>query len=118
VLQAVLQKRGGLTGAEFESLVISELYKQVRNLHIDANFYHLRTQDGAEVDLLLELESGYIAFEIKMSEKTRPTDARHIRNVASILDKPLLHGFVISNDTETFTLASQITAVNAAYFLG
>jgi predicted AAA+ superfamily ATPase len=118
VLQAVLQKRGGLTGAEFESLVISELYKQVRNLHIDANFYHLRTQDGAEVDLLLELESGYIAFEIKMAEKTRSADARHIRNVASILDKPLLHGFIISNDPETFTPASQITAVNAAYFLG
>jgi predicted AAA+ superfamily ATPase len=87
-------------------------------LHIDANFYHLRTQDSAEVDLLLELESGYIAFEIKIAEKTRPADARYIRNVASILDKSLLHGFVISNDTETITFTSQISAVNAAYFLG
>ena len=40
VLQAVLQKRGGMTGSEFESLVVAELYKQARCFAGDAR--HLR----------------------------------------------------------------------------
>ncbi|MDR3342063.1 MAG: DUF4143 domain-containing protein [Treponema sp.] len=87
-------------------------------MQLDARLYHLRTQDGAEVDCLVELENGYIAFEIKMAEKIRPADAWHLRKLADILDKPLLHGFIISNDTETACIADDITAVNAAYFLG
>jgi predicted AAA+ superfamily ATPase len=118
VLQAVLLKRGGITGNEFESLVIAEIFKQVKCLNMDARFYHYRTHDGSEVDLLLEMESGYIAFEIKMTEKVRPTDARHVKNLGEILDKPLLHSFILSNDTSTTQIAPGITACNVAYFLG
>ena len=117
VLQAVLQKRGGMTGAEFESLVISELYKQAQNLFSDASFYHLRTHDGKEVDLLVELQEGYFAFEIKMAEHVVRTDARHLIDLETILDKPLLHAFVLSNDMETHEFSPQITAVNVAAFL-
>jgi predicted AAA+ superfamily ATPase len=118
VLQAVLQKQGGLTGAEFESLVVAEIYKQLRCIHLNPPLYHLRTHDGLEIDLLLELQSGYIAFEIKMAAKARPTSAKHLRSLAPLLDKPLLHSFVISNDPETRQLAPDITAVHGAYFLG
>ena len=118
VLQAVLQKRGGMTGAEFESLVVSELYKQAQNVFSDATFYHLRTHDGKEVDLLVELQDGYFAFEIKMAEHVAKTDARHLRNLESILDKPVIHAFVLSNDMETKSFDSNITAVNVAAFLG
>jgi len=48
VLQAVLRKRGGTTGGEFESLVVAELYKQARSIGCQASFFHLRTQDGLE----------------------------------------------------------------------
>jgi len=118
VLQAVLQKQGGTTGAEFESLVIAEIYKQVRCLQMDISFYHLRTQDGYEVDLLLELPQGYIAFEIKMAEKIKLTELKRLKKLNDLLDKPLLHAFVLSNDDQTHELAPNITAVNAAYFLG
>jgi predicted AAA+ superfamily ATPase len=118
VLQAVLQKQGGITGAEFESLVVAEIYKQMRSVMLDRPIYHLRTQDGAEIDLLIELQEGYLAFEIKMADKTRPSDARHLKNLSLMLDKPLLHGFVLSNDNETQPFAPGITALHAAYFLG
>lgn len=118
VLQAVLQKRGGMTGEEFESLVVAELYKQTRCLAGDANFYYLRTVDGREVDLLIETPQGYFAFEIKMTDKVSAGDARHLRGLAEFLDKPLLHSFILSNDPETKLISNDITALHAAYFLG
>ncbi len=118
VLQAVLQKRGGMTGAEFESLVVSELYKQAQNVFSDASFYHLRTHDGKEIDLLVELQDGYFAFEMKMAEHVAKTDARHLRDLETILDKPVIHSFVLSNDMETKQFDTNITAVNVAAFLG
>lgn len=118
VLQAVLQKRGGTTGAEFESLVVSEIYKQAKNIFANVSFYHLRTQDGKEIDLLVETQDGYFAFEIKMAEHVTITDARHLMSIDSILDKPLLQGFVLSNDVETHQFTNNIQAVNVAMFLG
>jgi uncharacterized protein len=78
IIQAVLQKRGGITGNEFESLVIAEIYKQARIIQKPVTFFHLRTHDGREVDLLLELPEGYLAFEIKMADSVRENDARHL----------------------------------------
>ena len=118
VLQAVLQKRGGTTGAEFESLVVSEIYKQAKNIFANVSFYHLRTQDGKEIDLLVETQDGYFAFEIKMAEHVTIADARHLMSIDSILDKPLLQGFVLSNDVETHQFTNNIQAVNVAMFLG
>ena len=118
VVQAVLNKRGGMTGHEFESQVVSEIYKQTKNLLRQASFYHLRTHDGKEVDLLVELPDGYFAFEIKMTEHVSATDARHLRDLETILDKPLLHAYLLSNDNETHHFTESITAVSAAYFLG
>jgi len=117
VLQAVLQKRGGITGFEFESLVVAELFKQLRSNRVDAPLYHLRTLDGREVDLLVELPSGYIAFEIKMTERVAASDARHLRGLAEFLDKPLIHSFILSQDPRTTVVSEGITAVHAAAFL-
>ena len=118
VLQAVLQKRGGITGQEFESLVIAEIFKQTKTLQKPASFYHLRTQDGKEVDLLIEFPDGYFAFEIKMTEHVTKTDARHLKNLEDILDKPVLKAFILSNDLSTSYFDDNIIAINAAMFLG
>ena len=118
VLQAVVQKRGGLTGFEFESLVVAELYKQAHCSFADARFYYLRTLDGREVDLLIELPQGYLAFEIKLSNRIAAVDGRHLKGLGAFLDKPLLHSFILSNDPETKDIAQEITAVHVAYLLG
>lgn len=118
VLQAVLKKSGGVTGGEFESAVVSEIYKQVKNSEVEASFYFLRTHDQKEVDLLLEFENHYYAFEIKKAKRVSSVDARHLNNLDKILDKPIKHAFVLSNDPETKQLGENITAVNVAMFLG
>ena len=117
VQKAILQKRGQLAGNEYESAVIAEIYKQTKVLHFHSSFYHLRTHDGTEVDLLLETEKGFIAFEIKMTEHAGRKEARHIRKLPEILNKPLLYGFVLSNDQEIKKIGSNILALPAAMFL-
>lgn len=118
VLQAVLKKRGAPSGSEFESLVIAEMYKQAKQITVPVSFYHLRTNDGREVDCLVETAEGFYAFEIKMTEHVQRTDARHLAALADILDKPLLHSFVLSNDVTTQQIDERITAVNVIQFLG
>lgn len=119
VVQAILGKQAQPNGNEFESIVVSEIYKQTKQVDSNARFYHLRTSDGREVDLIVEVESGYFAFEVKLTDHVSKTDARHLRELNEILnDKPLLHSFVLSNDIQTCELGDNITAIHAAYFLG
>lgn len=117
VQKAILQKRGELTGGEYESAIIAEIYKQTRVLGLYDSFYHLRTHDGAEVDLLLETEKGMMAFEVKMTEHADKKDARHILALKEILKQPVVHGFVLSNDPEIKKLYDHIWAIPAAMFL-
>lgn len=118
IIQTILQKRGGITGNEFESLVIAEIYKQTRTLQNSANFFHLRTHDGKEVDLIIELPEGYLAFEIKMKDIIGKQDIRHLTNLGELLDKPLLKAFVLSNDPQTKYFDDNIVALNVVHFLG
>lgn len=118
ILNAVLQKQGGLTGNEFESLVISEIYKQIATAELPARLYHMRSHDGREVDLLIEMPEYYLAFEIKMSEKVNSGDARNFQGLNEILNKPLKHAFILSNDPETKHFGNNISAINASMFLG
>ncbi|GHT48115.1 hypothetical protein FACS1894102_0390 [Spirochaetia bacterium] len=126
ILQTVLQKRGGLTSSEYQSAVNVEIHKQILNSKYCAgiNFYHVCTYDGTNVDLLLEIKDtnaetscGYFAFKIKMTDKIRETDARHLKILEEVLDKPLRHGFILSNDITTRQITKNITAINTAYFL-
>jgi predicted AAA+ superfamily ATPase len=118
VVQAVLHKRGGMTGNEYESAIVAEIYKQAKNVQSPAQFSFLRTHDGMEVDLLLELADGYYAFEIKMADRVNHVDARHLRGLEKILDKPLKKAFLLSNDEETKCFDDKTLAVHAAMFLG
>ena len=117
VMRAVLQKNDDLNGHEFESAIVSEIYKQAKVTNEELSFYHLRTLDGREVDLLIETEHGYLAIEIKRSETVRSVDAKHLKGLDKILDKPVLHRFIISNDLTLRDLEDGITAIPAVQFL-
>ena len=118
IIQAVLHKRGGMTGNEYESAIIAEIYKQAKNIQLLAQFYFLRTHDGKEIDLLLEFPDYYYAFEIKMANKVNKVDARHLYGLEEIVDKPIKKAFILSNDEETQHFDDKIVALHAAMFLG
>ncbi|MDP6775530.1 MAG: ATP-binding protein [Candidatus Latescibacteria bacterium] len=117
VQRALLGRRGEPTGEEFESAVVAEVYKQVNNARLPVHCHHLRTVDGREIDLLLECDEGFVPIEIKMAERVAPADARHLRNLDAILDKPVLHALLMSNDPRAQVLDKGITAVPAAWML-
>ena len=118
VLRAVLQKhKNMLTGSEFESAIVAEIYKQIKTYRLPLNCYHLRTQDGREIDLLLEAADYFIAIEVKMSEHIHYKDTAHLRDLQTILPKPIKHSFILSNDVEVKHFGENITAVHAAAFL-
>ncbi len=117
VQRALLGRRGDPTGEEFESAVVAEVYKQMKTSRLPVHCHHLRTVDGREIDLLLECDEGFVPIEIKMAERVAPADARHLRNLDSILDKPVLHALVLSNDGRIQELGKGITAVPVAWAL-
>jgi len=117
VMRAILQKNDVLNGHEFESAIVSEIYRQSKIISEELSFYHLRTSDGREIDLLIESEQGYIAIEIKNSETIRAVDGRHLKGLEEVLEKPLLYRFVISNDLNARDLGNGITAISAVQFL-
>ncbi len=118
VIHAVLNKRGGLTGNEHESAIVSEIYKQAKSVDSAVQFSFLRTHDGKEVDLLLEFQDFYYAFEIKMAERVNRTDAKHLFGLEEILDKPVKKAFLLSNDVDTKYFDEKTIAIHAAMFLG
>ena len=117
VLRSVLGRRGELTGEEFESAVVAEIFKQVHNANLPSELFYLRTYDGREVDLLVELEEGFVAIEVKMTEHAASTDARHLRGLETIVRRPVLAGLVVSMDSEVRKLSRDVYAVPAPWLL-
>ena len=110
--------QGELSGHEFESALVAEMYKQSKNLGFSGAFYHLRTLDGREVDVLIETPDGYFGIEIKNTRHIHPTDGKNLIGLDSILDKPVLQQIILSQDPQVKTVGNGITAIPAALFLG
>lgn len=100
VRRAVLRRTGPVDGAEFETAVLAEIWKRIRTARLPVECFHLRTQDGREVDVLVETPDGYFAVECKSGISATISDARHFEGLDGILDKPLLAGIVVSNDPQ------------------
>lgn len=105
IRRGILRRTGDPDGHELETVVVAECLKQGALTRTGVEFHHLRTVDGREVDLLLELDRGYVAIEVKLSERVTDSDARHLRDLSSLLDKPLLAGIVASHDPQARRLA-------------
>lgn len=68
---------GALSGAILETWVVSEIIKNFNNNGVPANFYYLRTKDGSEIDLLIELNGVIYPLEIKKTTHPSKNDIGH-----------------------------------------
>jgi predicted AAA+ superfamily ATPase len=80
-------------GHIFENYVVTELLKQAKALHARHDCYFYRTQDGAEVDLLLHVEQGVIAVEMKWGSHSSSSDVRALSDLE--LDLPILQKVIL-----------------------
>ncbi|MBT3296586.1 MAG: ATP-binding protein [Verrucomicrobia bacterium] len=66
-------------GRSFEHFVVTEALRRNDYLKKDFRFSHLRTKDGAEIDLVIERPGqSTVLVEIKSSTQVDPTDVRHL----------------------------------------
>ncbi len=117
VQRSCLTRRGEPTGREYESAVVAEIHKQLVSARLRAELFHLRTYDGREVDLLIELSEGFVAIEIKQTRHVSPVAARGLRGLQALLDRPLLLSLVLSEDREVRWLTNEVLALPSAWAL-
>jgi uncharacterized protein len=68
-----------LLGAMFETYIVNQIIRLSSELIMPPKFYHWRTNGGAEVDLLLELNGEFYPIEIKCKTKLTKFDAKSLQ---------------------------------------
>jgi len=68
-----------LLGAIFESWGVGWVHRQVQRLPLAPVLYHWRTQNGAEVDVVLDYGGKLYPIEFKASSRLSKHDSRGIR---------------------------------------
>lgn len=87
-------------GSLFENMVMSEYMKYEYNHGNNATAYFWRDNHKNEIDLLAEPNLKASAFEIKASATARPNQFATIDRIASQLDIPEDHRFVVYDGAE------------------
>lgn len=115
--QEVVPRDGTYLGALFESLVTQSV--RVYTQRIDGRVYHLRTWAGRhEIDLVIELDDGIIALEVKMGNQVDDDDTRHLRWLREELGDELIDAAVIYTGPEAYRRKQDGIAVIPLALLG
>lgn len=103
---------GNLSGAIFETWVVSEILKSYWHNGMEAPLYFYRDTDGREIDLLVE--SGDTLYPIEIKRTATPT--RHALKQFHVIDtlgKRQGHGAVVCLIEEPLKLTESVTALPA-----
>jgi uncharacterized protein len=108
-----IPRDGTLLGALFESLVAQSV--RVYAHASGARTYHLRTREGREVDLIVELPNGRtLALEVKLSRNVEAGDLKHLHWLKEQMGDDLLDAAVITTGTEAYRREDGIAVIPAA----
>lgn len=101
-----------LTGPLLESFVTMELVKQRGWSDRQPTIRHWRDRNGAEVDLIVEDDSGSIAgVEVKASSTVSPGDVRHLQGLSNKLGDRFVVGVVLYLGDRVVPLGKRIWAL-------
>ncbi len=101
---------GPMGGALIENLVVAELFKTSLHRGEEPAFYFWRTAAGAEVDLVVETQSGLIPIEIKAAATARPDMAREIVAFRRDFGERVTNGYVIHPGQAILPLSGGVLA--------
>jgi predicted AAA+ superfamily ATPase len=110
-----------LLGNLLENFVVMELRKQIGWSAVQPRMYHLRTDTGQEVDVVLEDGAGHlVGVEVKASGSVGPRDFRHLAALAELAGKRFRRGLVLYTGTEAVSFGPKLHAlpVSALWRLG
>ena len=103
---------GPMSGAIFETSIISDLVKQRYAQGIKPDFYYWRSQSGVEIDLIIPSNGKYFPIEIKMSSTIKPAFYRHLKYWRSFEGNQDTTGYLISNCNQSLPLPSYIRNIH------
>lgn len=111
-LEDVAKTKPMLFGSLVENFVATELLKQLSNSDIKAELYHFRTNDGKEVDFIIEKPDGRVfAIEVKKSELVTQEDFKGIRQFQDLTGDDFMGGVVLYTGKEPVPFGKNLWAV-------
>ena len=99
-------------GASFEAFLIDQLVSAYGRVAPGSQAYFWRTAQGEEVDLLIDLGSRRVPFEIKLHSSPGPGDVPGLRRCLRDLDLP--RGYVLYPGVERYSLGDGVFVLPAA----
>jgi hypothetical protein len=97
-------------GNLLETFVVNEIRKQASWSKIQPKLYHLRTQGGKEIDLVLQARDGRaVAVEIKANASPRARDTNVLREV--VADTRMIRGVLIYTGEQSVPIAERVHAL-------
>ena len=111
---------GAMSGAFFEGLIITEVYKKTYNTKTLNDLYYWRSHDGTEVDLLI-LKNGEIsAIEIKLTETPSSKHSQALLKFEKFTNNSNLkikEKIIVCNVKKDILLPNKVKAQNWKNFL-
>jgi len=105
-------------GNLFETMIVTDFLKRFLHFGQMPSMYYLRTRDGLEVDLVLELGQKLYLFEIKSAMTILPKHASSLSRIASELKSAVGTSTVISTSSDNFHLTRGIDNYSWKNILG
>jgi uncharacterized protein len=103
-------REGVMSGALFENLAITEIYKYFNNRNEKAPIYFFRDNHGLESDLVIEYKRKILFVEIKI---TSDPEKHHYKNLNKLLElEPNAKGIFVCNRKESLALTNKIEAIH------
>lgn len=110
--QEGLQQRGEVVGRIFENFVALELYKHACWSDRAVKLYHFRSQQGQEVDIVIEDNRGYVVgIEIKLSATPSPKDFSGIKILQAHLGEKFVRGVLVYTGNDVIPFEKNLHAV-------
>lgn len=98
-------------GPLFETLVVTECYKQLQQANLIPALYHYRQHSGAEVDLVIEKDGLLFPIEIKASSQVRPSDCQSMDIFREKMGARVQPGLIIAGCKEVYRVGERCVAV-------
>ncbi|MEA3356671.1 MAG: ATP-binding protein [Candidatus Bipolaricaulota bacterium] len=100
-----------MSGAIFETLVLTEIFKTYFHQGREPRVYFWRTATGTEVDILIEVNGRLVPIEVKLSATPRPAMAKGIIILQADLGKKVAPGYIVHPGDVRLPLGQGATAL-------
>lgn len=90
ITQFELYDKGPLAGPLFENYVVSEVQKKIKHTASDNELFYLRTQDRAEIDLIVDKKTHCDFIEIKKSKTYTIKMSSALKNFSNKKDRMIV----------------------------